>query len=343
MPESDLQRLEKRIAQGKPIPAVVLIGTDSYLRDLCQAKLVEAFIPEGSREWAVARSSAAERGWEDIFQRAQTLPMLAPRQILILEDLEALDDANEEAAAALVEAFRVYLDDPAPFTMLVLEAAALDERRKLFKMLTEKALLVQLTVGSASVPDLATAMAKELGAEIDDNAAEFLAEILNGELGRIRVEIEKLSLYVGDRRRIAMADVEALVVSAKKYSVWQLADMLATQRRDRAFTFLDSVLREGEAPPAIVGALAWMYRKLIEAQTLPAHTSSWQVARLLGMRPQTAELAVLRARKIPRSKLLEGIVALAEADNRLKSGTVDQRAVMEFLVARLTAGPAPAA
>jgi DNA polymerase III subunit delta len=343
MPELDLQRLEKRIAQGKPIPAVVLLGTDSYLRDLCRAKLVEAFIPGGSREWAVARSSAAERGWEDIFQRAQTLPMLAPRQILILEDLEALDDVNEEAAAALVEAFRVYLDDPAPFTMLVLEGAALDERRKLFKMLSEKALLVELTVGSASVPALATAMAKELGADIDDNAAEFLAEILNGELGRIRVEIEKLSLYVGDRGRITMADVEALVVSAKKYSVWQLADMLATQRRDRAFTFLDSLLREGEAPPAIVGALAWMYRKLIEAQTLPAHTSSWQVARLLGMRPQTAELALLQARKIPRSKLLEGIVALAEADNRLKSGTVDQRAVMEFLVARLTAGTAPAA
>ncbi|HEX2713083.1 MAG TPA: hypothetical protein VHM88_12870, partial [Candidatus Acidoferrales bacterium] len=62
----------------------------------------------------------------------------------------------------------------------------------------------------------------------------------------------------------------------------------------------------------------------------------------LGMRAETAELALRQARKIRRQQLLEGLVALYEADSQLKSGAPNPRAIMEFLVARLT-GPPPAA
>ncbi len=131
--------------------------------------------------------------------------------------------------------------------------------------------------------------------------------------------------------------MQALVISAKKYSVWQLSDVLATRQRSRALEFLDSVLREGEPAPQVVGAMAWMYRKLIQAQELTPRLPAWQAARDLGVRAETAELALRQARKIPRRQLLDGLQALYEADSRLKSGVADPRAVMEFLVAQLTA------
>jgi DNA polymerase-3 subunit delta len=330
------ERLLNQIAKGKPVPTVLLLGTDVYLRDLCRKKLLDAYVPAEMREWAVTQFSADETEWDEIFQRAQTVPMLAPRQVLFLTGVEAFEKLGEEAAKQLVDSIGAYLDDPAPFTVLVFEAAALDERRRIYKLLSEKALLVELTVGQESAAALALEMARQLDAKIDGDAAALLAEILNGEPARIHIELEKLAVYVGERKRITTADVEALVVSEKKYSVWQLADILAARRRDAALTFLDSVLREGEQPPAIVGALAWMYRKLIEASELSPHASKWQAAGQLGMRPETAELAIRQSRKISRKDLLDGIVALAEADSRLKSGTPDQRAVMEFLVARLT-------
>ena len=133
--------------------------------------------------------------------------------------------------------------------MLVLEADALDGRQKFSKLLSEKALVVELTIGSESAAALATQMAKDLGAEIDREAAALLAEILNGEPARIRIELEKLATYVQGRRRdITRADVEALVVAARKNTVWQLADMLASRKRDAALAFLDNLLREGEQP-----------------------------------------------------------------------------------------------
>src|SRR5581483_9730332 len=95
-------------------------------------------------------------------------------------------------------------------------------------------------------------------------AAVFLAEILNGEPARMHIELEKLAVYVRGANRIQIADVEALVVSARKNTVWQMADLIAEGKRKLALEFLDNLLREGEQPAGMVGAIAWRYRQLIE-------------------------------------------------------------------------------
>jgi DNA polymerase III delta subunit len=94
----------------------------------------------------------------------------------------------------------------------------------------------------------------------------------------------------------------------------------------------------------MLGAMAWMYRKLIEASELKGVSNGWQAARALGMRPEQAELAVQSARKISKSRLLDGLRALQRADDRLKRGGEDARTILEFLVIELTAAePAKAA
>jgi DNA polymerase-3 subunit delta len=336
-------KLLERLAQGKPVAAIVLQGTDSYLREMCRNKIIETCVPEGARDWAVARLSARDTGWDEILGRAQTLPMMAPRQVIVVEGAESVERLGDKSREEIVEALGKYLDSPAPFTVLLLEAAALDGRQRFAKLLNEKALVVELTIGSESAAALAAQMAKDLGAEIDRDAAVLLADILNGAPARIRIELEKLATYVHGaqgRGRITTGDVEALVVAARKNTVWQLADMLANRKRGAALAFLDNLLREGEQPAGIVGALAWMYRKLIEARDLPAHTSGFQAARQLGMRPEAAEAAVRQAHRIPKKELLAGLTALAEADSQLKSANPNPRAMMEFLIARLTSSAA---
>jgi DNA polymerase-3 subunit delta len=343
MAEVSPEKLLERLARGNGIGAVVLEGTDPYLREMCRKKIVETFVPEGSREWAVACISARECGWGEILQRAGTLPMFAPRQVIVVEDAESLEKLGEENRNRALEALEEYLDSPAPATVLVLEATVLDGRQKFSKLLHEKALIVPLTIGNESAAALAAQMAKDLGAAIEPEAAALLADILNRGPARIRIELEKLAAYAQGSGQIVRADVEAIVVAARKNTVWQLADMLATRNRVAALAFLDNLLREGEQPIGIVGALAWMYRKLIEARDLPAHTQGFQAARQLGMRPEAAEAAVRNAHRIPKKDLLAGLAALAEADSQLKSSNPNPRAFMEFLLVRLTSATSSAA
>src|SRR5512137_2736641 len=117
-PEELLGRLEK----GKPIPAILLLGEEPYLRDSCRAQLIEKFVPEASRTWAVSRYSADRGETQAALEQAQTLPMLSPQQVVFLEDADAIEklgEKNREEAVLLLDG---YLENPAPFTVLVLEA-----------------------------------------------------------------------------------------------------------------------------------------------------------------------------------------------------------------------------
>src|SRR2546425_10122394 len=336
------QELVGRLEKGKPVPAILLLGEEPYLRDACRKLLIERFVPEASRPWGVSWYSADRGETQAALDQAQTMAMLSPQQVVFLEEVEAIEKLGEKSRDEAVTQLGAYLEDPAPFTVLVVEATGLDQRMKLGKLLAEKALVVECGLGEnagerqVTTVALARAIGKEQGVEFEKGAAEDLAEFVAADLMRLKTEIEKLATYAAEKKAIGRADVSALVISEKTTTVWELADMLAARQPKKALEFLDRLLRDGEEPLSILGAMAWMYRKLIEASEVKGATNGWQAARALGMRPEQAELALQNARRISKSRLLDGLRALQKADDRLKRGGEDSRAVMEFLVTELT-------
>jgi len=343
------EELLARLEKGKPVPAILLLGEEPYLRDECRKELIERFVPEAARTWAVSRYSAGRGETQAALDQAQTMAMLSPQQVVFLEDAEAIEKLGEKSREEAMAQLGAYLEDPAPFTVLVLEATGLDQRMKLGKLLAEKALVVECGLGEnakdrqAVAVSLARAIGKEQGVEFEKEAAEDLAEFVAADLMRLKTEINKLATYAGEKKMIGRADVSALVISEKTTTVWELADLLASRQSKKALEFLDRLLRDGEEPLSMLGAMAWMYRKLIEASEVKGVTNGWRAARALGMRPEQAELALQSARKISKPRLLAGLHALRNADDRLKGSGAEPRTVMEFLVAQLTGEEAKAA
>lgn len=311
MPPASPDKLLHQLPHGKLPAAIVLLGTDHYLRGMCRDKIIEAVVPEAARDWAVTRVSARDADWDEILALAQMRPMLADRQVLIIDGAEHVEELGEKSRERVLGVIENYFASPAPFSVLVIEATALDGRQKFSKLLHDKALVVSLTIGPESAALLAMKMAKELRSEIDRDAATLLADIMNGEPAHIRIELEKLSTYALGRR-IVKKDVEDLVVAARKNTVWQFTELLANRQRGPAFEFLSNLLREGEQPAALVGAVAWRYRALIES----------------------------RDSRFSKKSLLVGLADLAEADSQFKSANPNHRATMEFLIVRLTS-PTP--
>ena len=343
------------LAKGKPVGALVLVGTDPYLRDLCRNKIIDTYVPEPMRDWALARVDLDGSDWSELFQRADTLPMMATCQVILARGAESIEirskgGADEDESEAdesdagegderqeTLKALAKYLDSPAPFTVLLFEVPKLDRRQRLYKILAEKALLVELTLDAAAARAMVIQMAVELGSKVEPVAAALLADMVDNEPARMRLEMEKLAAYAMGRPSITEADVGKVAVTDKKNTVWELAEMLATGRRAEALTFLSNLLRDGEEPVAMIGALAWSYRKMIEARALPPTTNGFNAARVLKIRPDAAEAAVRNAHRFSKNDLLSGLVALGEADSQLKSRNPDTKAYMQFLVTRLAA------
>jgi DNA polymerase-3 subunit delta len=343
MPPLTSHELLSRLKKGKPVPAILLLGAEPYLRDICRAQLIDQYVAEAARTWAVSRFSAERGDIEAALDQAQTLPMLSPQQVVFLENTEAIEEFADKKREDAVQQLESYFADPAPFTVLVIEATQLDQRMKLSKLLVEKSLVVTVDLGedpnqrNAAAVALARSLAKEQGVEFEKGAAENLAECVAADLQRLKTEIEKLATFAGERKTILLEDVASMVISERTTTVWEMADMIASRQGKRALDFLDRLLRSGEEPIFLLGGLLFMYRKLVEASEVKGVVNGWQAARALQMAPEKAELAVRNARKISKPRLLAGMRAFQLADNRLKGGSEDPRAVMEFLIAELTA------
>src|SRR2546425_6633606 len=163
------QELVGRLEKGKPVPAILLLGEEPYLRDACRKLLIERFVPEASRPWGVSWYSADRGETQAALDQAQTMAMLSPQQVVFLEEVEAIEKLGEKNRDEAVAQLTAYLEDPAPFTVLVLEATGLDQRMKLGKVLAEKTLVVECRLGErvedrlASATALAKAIAKDEG------------------------------------------------------------------------------------------------------------------------------------------------------------------------------------
>ena len=212
---------------------------------------------------------------------------------------------------------------------------------KLAKLLAEKTLVVEVGLGEDPEQRLATAvtlaqvLAGEEKVEFESGAAEDLAEFVGcGFAASADGDHE-----AGDLCRRAQADSPARCQRAGHFGKDDdglgVGGLLASRQPKKALEFLGRLLRDGEEPLQMLGALTWMYRKLIEASEVKGIANGWQAARALGMRPEQAELALQSARKIGKARLLTGLRALQVADSRLKGGADDPQAVMEFLLVEL--------
>lgn len=351
MAASGYQQLAELIAKGKPPASILLYGSEFYLRDRCRALLIEKLVPPDMRMWGMSRFSAARGETQAALNQAQSLPMLASRQLVFVDEMEALEDLGEKNRDALLDSIEEYLEKPADFTTLVFEAVKFDKRGRTAKLLFAKTMSVEVELSEDMdervrlAADLAREFAKEEGVQLGDGAAQDLAEFVAGDLTRLRTEMTKLATYSGVRKKVSREDVSLLVISEKPATVWELGDMIAAGDERSALEFLNRLLRDGEEPIRMVGALVWMYRKLIEATDVKGPVQGWQAAKALGMRPEQAEKAIQNARKITRPQLLKGLQAFREADSRLKGGGGnDPQSVIEFLVSDLmNGGTAPSA
>ncbi len=182
---------------------MLLLGEEPYLRDECRKQLIERLVPEAARTWAVSRYSAGRGETQAALDQSQTMAMLSPLQVVFLEEAEAIEKLGEKNREEAVAQISVYLENPAPFTVLVVEATGLDQRMKLGKMLAEKTLVVACELGEnpgdrqAAAVAFARTIGNEEGVEFEKGAAEDLAEFVAADLMRLKTEIEKLSTLRG--------------------------------------------------------------------------------------------------------------------------------------------------
>ena len=181
------------------------------------------------------------------------------------------------------------------------------------------------------------------GVKTESDGARELVDALGGDMMMISNELEKLILYVGEKKLITLGDVETMVLAAKQRSLYELTDAISSKDRVRALEVLDAILASGEGEEAAIGhiyMLAKTFRQMliILERNVRDQRMLW-AALWQGFRvpPFAADDIIQQARRYKnRRELTRTIRLVAKADLALRSNPVSKRMVLERLVIDLS-------
>src|SRR6201996_1944252 len=365
MPTDDVNKLRSfasadrfvaEVKAGRLRPGYVLAGDEIYLYERCRRALIDSLIDPSLREFSLSDLDLAESSIFHVLDLARTPSLMAPFQLIFVKNLKNLftRGAKKEEFAALKDYFR----SPNPQALLIFFADPLrlpaDLRRmdlqdkerydRIRETLGDDCGLVELArVDEADAVRWLVATAESQGMKFDGDAARELADALGADMMLISSELEKLTLYVSDRGRITLGDVETMVLAAKQRSLYELTDAISARDKPRALALLHGLLNasDGGEDSAIghLYMLARTFRQMlvILEKNVRDSRAIWQVLwQGFRMPPFAAEDLIRQARRYSsRRELTQKLRLIARADLELRSSPPDKRLVLERLVLAL--------
>ncbi len=292
------------------------------------------------------------------------------RQYLIDERPETtsspqLADPGEMLAAALAGGVP-------PNNYLILLAAEIDKRKKLFKVLKDTQAVVDLSVeegSSAKAQKEQRSVLQELVrqtlAEQEKSMPPALIDLLFERVGfhpvAVVMELRKVMAYIGDRRQIARDDLDLLVGRTRQEALFELTTALARSDLEQALVVADRLQENGIHPLAVVATLRNFVRGLLLCRALleqpeirfdpamsPAAFQQTCLPRLkereqwkkeLGGHPYALYMQFKSAALFPLPVLAAWLHLLLRADLRLKGSPVTASTILQQLILSMLSRP----
>jgi len=353
------ERFVSEVTGNKLKPAYVFVGDEVFFRDHCRQALIGHLAPEDMRDFSLHDLDLAEVSIADVLDRARTPSLMAPFQVFFIRGVKNLYGRGSHKEE--FEAIEAYTKDPNPAAVLIFVADHIsipaDARRmdmtdkdrydRIRETLGEYCGMVELArVDEGDGVRWVMEKAAQEQVKVDQDAARELVDALGSDMMLISRELEKLVLFVAERKRITLGDVETMVLAAKQRSLYELTDAISAKDKARALAVLDALLSTGEGDEAAIGHLYMLARTFRQMMvileknvrdTRTIWTALWQGFRVP---PFAAEDLIRQARRYKsRRELSRAIKLVAAADMALRSNPPSKRLVLEQLVMRLSEEP----
>jgi DNA polymerase-3 subunit delta len=316
LPEDVLKSLEK----GELAPFYLFYGQDEFTLERTLSRIREEFIPGSSRDFNLEICYGGEANADpyDIINRANTIPFLAGRRLVIVR-------RTEKFTTDQLDKFLPYLEDPAKSTCLIFIASKTDFRIIFYKRIKDMGLAVNFTeMKGRQVAPWIRQRARELGINISENACIHLQEIVGDRPIDLYNELVKLQLRYGDRN-IGEEEVKEMAIYGRTYTIFNLLDHLSIKNIGGSLLALKSFLEEEDkrlGPLRLTGMLNKQIVLLLQTKAIVEKGGrSKDVVKKLGVQFFVAEKLVKQSAHWSTDDLEEGIALLHRADRLFKSGS----------------------
>ena len=330
--------LRKEVDAGQRRRFYLLYGEENFERELTAEWLVDKLKPDVAADFNMDVFRGDEFVIEDFVKIYQSYPMMAEYRLVIIK-------ACDKLSQGVVKDLATILETPADSTVLIAIGDKVDMRRAFFQLFSKQGHAVEFRVPfDNQLSQWIHNYAKRQALEIEPEAIDLLNVYIGNNLRELAGELEKLSIYAGQGKKINRTAVEEIVGISRNAGIFELTDFIGQRDHIRSLDLLHSFLDQGEEPTRAVAMIGRHLQLLLKAQDLmQTAVPREQMAQSLGIAPFFLNNYLQQAQNYVGHRLWYGLGAVLDADAQLKSkGRKQQRAIMDLLVYRLCAsGRAP--
>jgi DNA polymerase-3 subunit delta len=288
----------------------MLTGEDDVEKSAVAGEFAD-MVDEGIRAFNVDRLYGGEITVDDLVHATATLPMMAPRRVVVILEAERLLIPKRESKAADEELERLeeFLKAPPAHATTVFVCGPLDLRRRAVKLLMKEAQVVNCgTIGDAADAERwVKARAGTLGVPLEPAIVKALVQRAGLDIVRLRAGLERLALYAMGQPKITAEDVrQAVPAGPEAQENFGIANAIERNDAADALHELRLALDAGAMPVMLMGQLR------VAAERLPGHRVKHAIEALF-----RTDLALKSSGGEPRVLLERLVVELCENRRRV--------------------------
>lgn len=320
-----MKQLNEDIKQGKFKQVYLLYGEERYLRRQYRERLQKALCGDGD-----TMNTHFYEGKDvpvgEIIDLAETLPFLADRRVIFIDNSGLFKSGGEKMAE--------YLSEPNETAFFVFTESEVDKRSKLFKTVQSKGYTTEFSIQDESTLKrwIGGVLAKD-GKKITENTVQLLLTKTGTDMDNIQMELEKLICYCMDREAITDADVEAVCTTRISNHIFDMINAIADKQQKRALDLYYDLLALKEPPMRILFLIARQCNMLLQAKELKSRGYDNRIiSSKLGISPFIAGKYLTQASRFSGATLRKAVQQCVEAEEAVKSGRMNDMMSVEILI-----------
>jgi DNA polymerase III subunit delta len=320
------------VKSKKFAPIYLFHGEEDFLIDEGVQLIISKALDEGTKGFNLDVVYGTKAEAKDVVGHASSFPMMGTRRVVVVKEFEKL--ATTEVAKEVIAA---YINNPLESTVLVLVSLEPDFRRKPFTDLKKHAELIECKpLYDNQVPGWIADRIKHLGKEANAEACRLMQAYVGNSLRSLQNEIDKLFIFIGDRKQVTVEDIAAVVGATKGYTIFELQNAIGRKDSKEAVKILERMLEGGQSPQMVLVMLTRFFTQLWKLSDVRSRRLSEQeISREIGVPYYFVKQYVEFRSNFTGEQIERNFRFLLDADTVLKSTSRDAHLVLDLLIVTL--------
>ena len=267
-------------------PIYLFHGEEDLMIDEGVELIIDTALDEGSRGFNLDVVYGSKVDVKDVVGHATSFPMMGKKRVVVVKEFEKLVGTDTEK-----EIFSAYVNKPLESTILVLVSLEPDFRKKPFTDLKKRAELVECKpLYDDQVPAWIADRIRHQGREANVEVCRLIQAYVGNSLRSLQNELDKLYVFMGDRKKIALEDITAVVGATKGFTIFELQNAIGRKDPKDAIKILERMLEAGQSPQMIIVMLTRFFTQLWKLMDMRSgRLPESDIAREIGVSPYFRE------------------------------------------------------